>query len=530
MKINDIRNKFWYYSKELPDIHSKEVLDIPQYLSLSILLVFFSIFIFKNYAIGISDHNEQIPIIFRVSDSSYLVNDWFVNQTEGFSPRFFFSQFINFFTKFLSIEIVYFLLFIFFLGITILSIYLISYILIENNLVSLLVSLAILFGPRISLGANWITSNILVPSTISIALILFAYYIYFLNKKILSFFILGIATLFQAILGLLTTGILIVYFLINDKNKKAETIDAIKYLLVYSIFGLIGLAPLFLVSSNISNPDIFYILTYMRHPHHYCPFSFPLKDYLMFFGMLSLFVLAIYLKYIPKNPDLHNFCIISVLLILFLGIIGTIFVEIIPLTIIGKLQLFRINPLIALFTYPYIFYMFLGYISKIFPYLKNMQIHKFKYLIIIFAILFSFLIVVQTDIKLKKTENDDLYKWIRENTQENAIFIIPPTMEDFRLRANRAVIVDWKAFPFKDSAIIEWRDRINDITNNKQNFKRYRGFNTYSQLNNDYLSLNNSYILYLKEKYNAEYLVMMKEKQLNFTEIFNNSQFKLYHI
>ena len=84
-------------------------------------------------------------------------------------------------------------------------------------------------------------------------------------------------------------------------------------------------------------------------------------------------------------------------------------------------------------------------------------------------IFLSCFILIQTDIQQKETENDKLYEWIQGNTPNDAIFIIPPTMEDFRLRANRAIVVDWKAFPFKDSAIIEWRDRIFDVTNNQEN-------------------------------------------------------------
>lgn len=523
----------------LPNHHSlicEELgIDIPRYLSLSALLISYSVFIFTSYTFGTSDHNEQIPIIFRLADSSYLKNDWFVNQTEGFSPRFFFSQFVNLFTHYLSINLVYFILFVIFSGITIVSIYLITKTLFKNDLVSLLTALAFLFGPRISLGGNWIIGNILVPSTIAIALIAFSFYLFIIKRKHLSFFILGIATLFQSILGLLAMGILTINEIINGETRNIRKIivNCCKYLVIYGMIAVWGFLPIMFSSSDFSNPDIFYILTYMRHPHHYCPFSFPLKDYVMFLGMLSLFLLSIYLRYIPKNPEFHTFCVTCIVSILFLGIIGTIFVEVIPVTLIGKMQLFRINSFTAIFAFPYIFSMFLGIMSLLIPRswnVKSIKISYFNPIIIILVIFLSCFILIQTDIQQKETENDKLYEWIQGNTPNDAIFIIPPTMEDFRLRANRAIVVDWKAFPFKDSAIIEWRDRIFDVTNNQENNLIFQGFSSYPQLEKSYTLLNESYFLYLCEKYNVEYIVITTERELKFTELYSNNLYRVYRI
>jgi len=515
--------------------NSEKLIDIPLYFSLSALSISYSVFIFTSYTFGISDHNEQIPIIFRLSDSSYLINDWFVNQTEGFSPRFFFSHFVNLYIQYLSINLVYFILFVIFSGILIISIYLITKTLFENNLVSLLTALAFLFGPRISLGGNWITGQILVPSTLAISLITFSLYLYIIKRKRLTFFILGIATLFQSIIGLLAMGILLINEIINGETRNISKIivNCCKYLVIYAIIGVWGFLPIIFSSSGFSNPDIFYVLTYMRHPHHYCPFSFPLKDYMMFLGMLSLFLLAIYLKYIPKNPEFHTFCVTCIVSILFLGIIGTIFVEIIPVTLIGKMQLFRINSFTTIFAYPYIFSMFLGIISLLVPRSWNVNSIKMKYfkpIIIILMIFLSCIILIQTDIQQKETENDGLYEWIRGNTPNDAIFLIPPTMEDFRLRADRAIVIDWKAFPFKDSAIIEWRDRIFDVTNNQENNLIFQGFSSYPQLEKSYTLLNESYFLYLSKKYNVEYVVINKSRELEFTELYSNSQYRVYRI
>ncbi len=67
-------------------------------------------------------------------------------------------------------------------------------------------------------------------------------------------------------------------------------------------------------------------------------------------------------------------------------------------------------------------------------------------------------------------------KWAREKTGKNAIFIIPPDMEFFRIRARRAIVVDWKTSLFLPADLNEWYQRLSDeagfssdllISNNK---------------------------------------------------------------
>lgn len=54
-------------------------------------------------------------------------------------------------------------------------------------------------------------------------------------------------------------------------------------------------------------------------------------------------------------------------------------------------------------------------------------------------------------------------KWmtrVRNETPRGARFLIPPSLGDFRLRARRAVYVDWKCAPMKGDELLEWRRRM----------------------------------------------------------------------
>ena len=53
--------------------------------------------------------------------------------------------------------------------------------------------------------------------------------------------------------------------------------------------------------------------------------------------------------------------------------------------------------------------------------------------------------------------------WIRANTDEDALFIVPPDEQAFRLRAQRAIVVNFKAVPQLSAELKEWRRRMEDV-------------------------------------------------------------------
>jgi len=62
---------------------------------------------YEAYAFGLSDTIDNLPIINHFIDSSYLMNDFRVNISELFGTRYFYSHFIAFFGKAVSLPIVF---------------------------------------------------------------------------------------------------------------------------------------------------------------------------------------------------------------------------------------------------------------------------------------------------------------------------------------------------------------------------------------------------------------------------------------
>ncbi|MFK7846716.1 MAG: DUF6798 domain-containing protein, partial [Rhodothermales bacterium] len=54
-------------------------------------------------------------------------------------------------------------------------------------------------------------------------------------------------------------------------------------------------------------------------------------------------------------------------------------------------------------------------------------------------------------------------QWARDNTKEGEVFTIPPSWSSFRSHANRAIVINHKAFPYRDEDIPIWFKRLTDM-------------------------------------------------------------------
>jgi hypothetical protein len=71
-------------------------------------------------------------------------------------------------------------------------------------------------------------------------------------------------------------------------------------------------------------------------------------------------------------------------------------------------------------------------------------------------------------IKLAGLQGDDagyleLAAWVKENTPTDAVFLVPPDEESFRVHARRAIVVNFKGVPQLSAELPEWRDRLKDV-------------------------------------------------------------------
>jgi hypothetical protein len=58
----------------------------------------------------------------------------------------------------------------------------------------------------------------------------------------------------------------------------------------------------------------------------------------------------------------------------------------------------------------------------------------------------------------------DLYRWLREESPKDAVYLTPPDLEGTRYLGQRAIVVDWKAVPLIPTELLGWYERLCDVT------------------------------------------------------------------
>jgi hypothetical protein len=111
-------------------------------------------------------------------------------------------------------------------------------------------------------------------------------------------------------------------------------------------------------------------------------------------------------------------------------------------------------------------------------------------------------------------------------TPEGAVFVVPPLAQAFRLLAGRAVVVDYKNFPFSDSAMVEWRDRLRFC------YGRFAGwgFGAAAAMDRNYHEIPDYALAELAQRYGADYAVLYPDTPTSFAELYADARFKLVRI
>lgn len=98
--------------------------------------------------------------------------------------------------------------------------------------------------------------------------------------------------------------------------------------------------------------------------------------------------------------------------------------------------------------------------------------------------------------------DNELFSWAR-TTDSGSMFVTPPMLSSFRLLAERAIVVDWKALPFRADEIIEWHNRITDICGTESS-------NSKNAMRDGYNNMDIRRFDTIANKYNLDFIVLIK--------------------
>jgi hypothetical protein len=210
------------------------------------------------------------------------------------------------------------------------------------------------------------------------------------------------------------------------------------------------------------------------------------------------------------------------------------FVNILVIVLLGSFFLIPGIPHSTYFLFVWVFYLFY---FRIYP-------QFFSYFfrgVLLFLIVLSFFYYSSSSIfpdslqrllrkVMPEIRASDLYtlelevgRFANKSTPKDAIFLTPPLFGKFRLFAPRAIVVDWKAFPFQDLAMKEWQKRLFDCYGQPA----ATGHWARSELKRNYKNINDKKILNLQKKYTFSYAVLYLSTSTDFPIIYQNQKYKL---
>lgn len=302
--------------------------------------------------------DEQIqPMLNRMENPNYLINDWYTNSIADDKTRAYYIKFVSIADNVVgNQEITFLLLFMIVYTFIFVNIFYLAHLFFNDHKKSFFITVLSFIALSFSLDGTDLVRLILTPAMLGWLCSITAIQAYLRGKNTLAFLVVGVCSLFQVVIGTITFALIAgdVVFTkpFNLKEKMFTFFKAWPFFILYAL----AVIPLVLVNAKTSNPDIAeyssYIIGWFAHPNHILPSSWGFMTYLVF----SFFLLFSIVAY-QRSGCSHKFktrirnFFFTVLLICFMGYF---FVEIIPLSPVVKMQLFRVTIILNIFGYIFI--------------------------------------------------------------------------------------------------------------------------------------------------------------------------------
>jgi hypothetical protein len=117
-------------------------------------------------------------------------------------------------------------------------------------------------------------------------------------------------------------------------------------------------------------------------------------------------------------------------------------------------------------------------------------------------------------------------RYVGAHTPEDAVVVAPPLFGILRLVGKRALVVDYKAFPFQEQAAKEWYTRILHCYGTPET----TGYAAARELDFNYFHIPDRVLHKIGEVYGASYAILYKETKTTLPKVYENETYKLVSI
>ncbi len=593
---------------------------------LAVVTIALASIVTNTYQLGVSDHDDEIPVIQHILDPSLFKNDWFVQLSTKLNPRMIFDWLMAGLSWLLGIDGAYLLLYVLCtvglaLGIFFLSRLLSPSVAIGAGVIAATIAL---FNREGSLGSSQLVTTLFVPASLAFTIVVLSAYLLLSGRYYFAALLIAVTGALHALIGPEAGGLFVFALLMSTRGaERSRLFRALPALLAAVSVGL--LLGYFMKTGNstpIDQSELMYLYAWQRQPWHQLPASWPLDSWLAFGGFMAIVAAA---RFRAGRVLFLDWLIIGVVAFCLLNSVGFIFQPLISVVI---LQPFRMVVFIQLAGAIYIGrYCWLlvesadlpqriGAVAVVAALVFDQLADTSHILVVAASVVVAEVVVflahkryipvragsiawaVATVVVLAQTalvattQADARYtplvacclavllltllplatakyrrvalvgnsvalvaalsviilawvapqspqpmasvqvhlnysgayaqveSWARDNTALDAVFLVPPADDTFRIYAERAVVVDFKAAPFEDADMFDWRQRIYDVAGGKP---LALGWSYYEQLVSGFNSLTDDQLLDLGRKYGAGYAVVSIKSKSDLPVVYKNS-------
>lgn len=133
---------------------------------------------------------------------------------------------------------------------------------------------------------------------------------------------------------------------------------------------------------------------------------------------------------------------------------------------------------------------------------------------------------IRPEISLDDLTGDEVAvaRYAREDSPEDAVFLAPPRFGQFRVTAERALLVDFKLFP--GHLADEWQKRLFD----SYGVPRGRGFDAAREMDRMYRDIDDTRLRALRSKYGVDYAVLYRETDTTLPIVYENKTYRVVRL
>ena len=432
------------------------------------MLVAVIFLLMKGYYFNTDDQAEHLPQVYQLLDPELYSKDYFVNYSNSVvTVRYCFERVMLFANNTIGLEWFAFIA-------TFLCIALLAWSIMgiaeemfpksASKYLAPILLLVVFYG--FTVGGNHIIYPSLISSTIAKAFGCYGMWQFFRGRWMLAGFAIGLGGLFQPLVAIQLTALLTGAEFLRQPRSWARLVSFT--LPAATLIGIL-IVPVLLRQSDqkpLETAQYFEILYRFRNYHHYLPSLFPITHYIKAAGLMLAGIAGL-LAFRPKH---WKFVSVLVGLIVFGLIVYSAFLELNVWPSFGKIQWFKTTIWLGLFGSIIVAEGLtrVPTLRKYFRVLRPTSMLSGVLVLLGLTVLTNSAWIPRAEGKYmvgnrELTDLERMHHWIKENTENDALILIPPNDNSFTCQAKRSVPIHYTAIVHEPKFMLDWYAWYRDI-------------------------------------------------------------------